>query len=83
MSAVKEAVKENLLGATRDPELSAQTRATFERHSRRDGGSGEAYMTEEDFVNAVAPEGEDYVSMVDRRACRRVSPTGAHERMIV
>ena len=61
MATVKEAVKESLVGTTLEPQPSAQTKAIFERNARRDDESGEAYMTEEDFVNAVAPEGEDYV----------------------
>ena len=64
MATVKEAVKESLVGTTIEPQLSQQARATFQKHARKDE-SGEAYMTEEDFVNAIAPENEDYVSAVD------------------
>lgn len=67
ITAVKEAVKESLLGTdiTAEVQLSAQSRATFEKNARKDdgeGGDGELYMGEEEFVNAVAPETEDYVS---------------------
>lgn len=62
MATVKEAVKESRVGTSREPPLSAQIKANFERHSRKDEQTGEMYMTEEDFVNAIAPEGEDYVS---------------------
>jgi solute carrier family 25 (mitochondrial aspartate/glutamate transporter), member 12/13 len=60
----KEVVKETLLGTdqTEDVQLSAQSKATFETHARADAESGELYMREEEFVNAIAPEGEDYVS---------------------
>lgn len=61
MATVQESVKESLLGTTREPELSTQTRAAFDNNARKDAGTGEYYMSEDDFVNAVAPEHEDYV----------------------
>ena len=61
MATVKTAVKESLLGATLEPEISSQSKATFDRNSRQDEETGEQYMSEEDFVNAVAPASEDYV----------------------
>lgn len=64
MATAKLAVKESLLGTTREPELSTQTKATFDRNARQDETSGELYMTEEDFVNAVAPASENYVSFL-------------------
>jgi solute carrier family 25 aspartate/glutamate transporter 12/13 len=62
----KEAIKESLLGseAAADVQLSAQSKATFDRNARRDEGTGELFMGEQEFINAVAPEGEDYVSQV-------------------
>ena len=62
MSTVAEAVKETLVGITREPELSSLTKATFDRHAKRDEESEELYMTETEFVNAIAPATEDYVS---------------------
>ena len=62
MATVQEAVKESLLGTTREPELSTQTRAAFDRNAKKDDENGEFYMTEHEFVDAIAPEGEDYVS---------------------
>lgn len=62
MATAKQTVKESLLGTTREPELSQQTRATFDRNARQDEATGDCYMTEEDFVNAVAPASENYVS---------------------
>jgi len=63
---VKEVVKETLLGAEVVPEkevkITKQSKDTFEKYARRDGDDGKLYMSEEDFVNAVAPVGEDYVS---------------------
>lgn len=62
MATIKEAVKESLVGVSQEPQLSQQSRATFIRNSRKDEESGEAYMIEEDFINAIAPAEEDYVS---------------------
>ena len=62
MATAKQAVKESLLGTTREPELSQQTKAAFDRNARRDDATGDLYMTEEDFVNAIAPASENYVS---------------------
>ena len=62
MATAKQAIKESLLGTTRDPELSQQTKATFDRNARQDEATGDLYMTEEDFVNAIAPASENYVS---------------------
>jgi solute carrier family 25 aspartate/glutamate transporter 12/13 len=62
----KESVKESLVGVEEDPQreeqqASAQTRADFMQHAIRDEATGEYYMGQEQFVNAVAPPGEDYV----------------------
>ena len=62
MATAKQAIKESLLGTTREPELSQQTKATFDRNARQDEATGDFYMTEEDFVNAIAPANENYVS---------------------
>ena len=60
MATVKEVVKDSLIGTTILPELSLQSRATFEKYARKDENGG-SYMTEDDFVNAIAPPNEDYV----------------------
>ncbi|KAL2866235.1 citrin [Aspergillus lucknowensis] len=61
MTSVKEAVKESLVGSTLDETgLSKQIRANFLRHARKDEETGELYMTEADFVDAIAPKHEDY-----------------------
>ena len=72
MATIQGAVKESLLGTTREPELSTQARATFDRHARKDEASGELFMTEHEFINAIAPEGEDYVSFLIRQPCDEV-----------
>ena len=63
MATVKESIKESLIGTTQEPQLSQETRASFMKHARQ-GEDGELIMDESDFVNAIAPAGEDYVSFV-------------------
>lgn len=62
LATVKEGVKETLLGSEEPEQLSAQTKATFDSHARKDGETGELVMGVEEFINAIAPEDEDYVS---------------------
>jgi solute carrier family 25 aspartate/glutamate transporter 12/13 len=62
MASVKEAVKEKFLGSTEAPLLSHQARSNFIRHAQKDE-NGELFMDEDNFINAVAPKQEDYVSM--------------------
>ena len=62
MATVTDQLKETLVGTVKEPQLSQETRAAFDRNARRDEEVGELYMTEEEFVNAVAPANEDYVS---------------------
>jgi solute carrier family 25 aspartate/glutamate transporter 12/13 len=61
---VKETVKESLLGVETPQQLyvSAETKATFLKHARQDGDSEDLIMGEEEFINAIAPSNEDYVS---------------------
>jgi solute carrier family 25 aspartate/glutamate transporter 12/13 len=68
VTKVKEVVKESLLGSElpTDVQLSAQSKATFDKNARKDEKSGELFMGEEEFINAIAPEGEDYVSYILR-----------------
>jgi hypothetical protein len=62
MATVTEALKEKVLGTELEPQLSAQTRNNFLQYAKKDEASDEYYMTETEFVDAIAPEGEDYVS---------------------
>ncbi len=69
VSTVKEQVKESLLGKEEPGvQMSAQTRARFTSNARKDEESGELVMGEEEFINAIAPLEEDYVShgLLDR-----------------
>lgn len=51
------------MGSTEQPQLSHQARSNFLRHAQKDE-NGESFMNEEDFINAVAPKQEDYVSHI-------------------
>lgn len=62
MSSVKEAVKQSLVGSSDELQLSHHIKADFNHYARKDDQSGELYMTEDDFINAIAPKEEDYVS---------------------
>lgn len=62
VATVKEAVKETLVGSKEPTQLSAQTRARFNRHAVKDAETGELYLGAEQFIDAVAPSHEDYVS---------------------
>lgn len=61
MATIKDQVKESLVGTVLEPSLSTDAQATFERHAKKDESNGELYMTEDDFVDAIAPANEDYV----------------------
>jgi solute carrier family 25 aspartate/glutamate transporter 12/13 len=60
MATVTEEVREVLLGTDREPQLSQLTRAAFMKHAQKDE-SGEYFLNEDHFIEAVAPESEDYV----------------------
>ena len=63
-ATLKESVKETLLGVEYDAQLPSQTRAEFMQYAKTDPESGDHYMGQEEFVNAIAPESEDYVRIV-------------------
>ncbi|PLB46010.1 mitochondrial carrier protein [Aspergillus steynii IBT 23096] len=60
MASVKDAVKESLMGTSDEPQPSQQAKANFHRYARKDEATGELFMTEDDFVEAIAPKHEDY-----------------------
>lgn len=62
MAALSEQVGEVLMGTTEEPQLSQLTRTAFMKHALKDDASGEYYLNEDAFIEAVAPESEDYVS---------------------
>ncbi|KAK3327384.1 mitochondrial carrier domain-containing protein [Cercophora scortea] len=62
VTAVKEAVKETLVGH-QEPSLevvSVQTKARFNTYATKDPETGEAYLGVDQFIDAVAPPDEDY-----------------------
>ncbi|KAL4888353.1 mitochondrial carrier domain-containing protein [Aspergillus ambiguus] len=60
MTSVRDAVKESLVGSSNESQPSHQAKANFLRHARKDDATGEFFMSEEDFIDAVAPKHEDY-----------------------
>lgn len=64
LDKAKEIMKDKLLGTelTQDVQLSALSKETFDKNAQKDEETGELFMGEEGFINAIAPEGEDYVS---------------------
>jgi len=61
MATITEQVSEAMLGTTEEPQLTQQTKATFMKYALQDEKTGERYLGEEEFINAIAPESEDYV----------------------
>ncbi|KAI5810064.1 mitochondrial carrier domain-containing protein [Peziza echinospora] len=59
MATVTEAVKESLLGASHSPLLSVSAKKAFDTYATLDV-DGDRYMSQEDFINAIAPSNEDY-----------------------
>ncbi|WEW58827.1 mitochondrial aspartate-glutamate transporter agc1 [Emydomyces testavorans] len=61
MAQVKEAIKASLVGTSEpEPPMSAQVKSNFMQHARTDSETGDLYMVEEDFINAIAPKHENY-----------------------
>jgi len=50
-----------LLGTSEEPQLSNLTRAAFMKYAVKDETTGNYYLGENEFIDAVAPESEDYV----------------------
>jgi solute carrier family 25 aspartate/glutamate transporter 12/13 len=69
MATVTDKVQEVLVGTTEEPQLGQTERATFLKHAKKDE-NGENYLDEESFINAVAPESEDYVSIPRNVECQ-------------
>jgi len=57
---IKETVKETLLGTETPEGVSTESRARFLQYASLEE-DGELFMTQDDFVNAIAPPEEDYV----------------------
>ncbi|KAM3435773.1 hypothetical protein NHJ13734_005380 [Beauveria thailandica] len=87
-SAVKEAVKETVLGSDDVAGPSFQSKARFTKRAVKDE-NGELFMGPDEFINAVAPENEDFQKIrreqylilfrvADRRGQGRVSLSDWH-----
>jgi solute carrier family 25 (mitochondrial aspartate/glutamate transporter), member 12/13 len=80
MATVKEAVKESLLGSSAPEHLSTESRTTFLRFAKKDGDAAdpensELSMDRDGFIDAIAPETEDYVSALTFAVtCRSCAP---------
>lgn len=61
---VREGVKETLLGVEDETQTSDQTRSEFLKYAKKDETTEEWYMSQSEFIDAVAPVGEDYVSNI-------------------
>nr|GFD60397.1 hypothetical protein [Tanacetum cinerariifolium] len=62
MATLKDQVGEVLLGTSEEPQLSQLTRSAFMKHAQKDEATDEYFLNEDGFIEAVAPESEDYVS---------------------
>lgn len=60
--AVKEAVKESLIGSEEPIHVSTQAKARFNSNALTDPETGELFLGPDEFIDAVAPPDEDYVS---------------------
>ena len=58
--SIKESLKETLLGSETPDGLSAESKARFLQYASLEE-EGELYMSQDDFINAIAPPEEDYV----------------------
>jgi solute carrier family 25 aspartate/glutamate transporter 12/13 len=74
MTKVTEAVKATLVGTEEELGLSHQIKANFIQYAQKDETTGELYMTEDNFVNAIAPNNQDYVSATVQRPDRNLLP---------
>lgn len=61
-TTVKEAVKDSLVGTQEPVKVSSQTKARFTSHAVKDPETGELFLGSDQFIDAVAPADEDFVS---------------------
>lgn len=70
MATVTELAKEALLGVEQSKDVTEQNREEFLKHALKDEETGDYYMTENEFIEAIAPAGEDYVELAHVRASK-------------
>lgn len=71
--AVKEAVKESLIGFEEPVHISTQAKARFNANAFKDPETGELFLGPNEFINAILPPNEDFVSSappMSPRCCR-------------
>jgi hypothetical protein len=61
-SNIGQGVKESLIGSEVDTIIPSQYKAEFAKHAIKDEETGEEYLGPKEFVDAIAPVDEDYVS---------------------
>lgn len=61
---IKESLKETLLGTEEPENVSTESKNRFLQYATLEE-EGEKYMSQEDFINAIAPPEEDYVSTIN------------------
>ena len=61
--SIMDSVKSFVMGSAEEPQRSTQIQENFLRHALKDESTGELYMTENEFINAIVPKHEDYVSV--------------------
>lgn len=61
MAAVTGSIKESLVGTVEEPLLSQEIKTTFLKYAKPDE-NGELFMGSDEFIDAIAPAEEDYVS---------------------
>ena len=59
-----EKAKEKLVGYEEDPHVPKQTSAEFMKYAVQDEETGDYYMGQKEFVDAIAPADEDYVRII-------------------
>jgi len=63
MATIQQSVTEALVGTEQPVDISRESRLAFLKHSKTDDKTGEQYLGEEEFINAIAPASEDYVGI--------------------
>lgn len=75
-TTVKEAVKESLVGTQEPVPLSSQTKARFTSHAVKDPETGDLFLGPNEFIEAVAPADEDFVSCLPPQPLHAPRPCG-------
>ncbi|RKF83862.1 Calcium-binding mitochondrial carrier protein Aralar1 [Golovinomyces cichoracearum] len=65
IARASDVVKENLLGSEThvNSQLSSLSKATFEKYAKEDPETGELYLGENEFTEAIAPKSGDYLKI--------------------